>query len=230
MTNRRVIVIGSSSGIGLEVVKLFAAQPSNHVWALSRFTSGKTVFDDYDNVTTCKLDLDSERMTENLQQLLSAIDEVDILINCAGYLVNKPFSSLTKEEISTSFGTNIIGIMLATQQIIEKASPKGLHVVNISSMGGFQGSVKFPGLTAYASSKAALANFTEVFAEEYKTSNIVMNCLCLGAVQTKMLESAFPGHQAHTQPIEMAEFIVDFALNGNKFFNGKIIPVSNTTP
>jgi short-subunit dehydrogenase len=104
------------------------------------------------------------------------------------------------------------------------------HVVNISSMGAFQGSMKFPELTAYASSKAAIANFTEVFAEEYKDQEIWMNCLCLGAVQTEMLEEAFPGYQAPIDAKGMAAFIVDFALNRFPFFNGKIIPVSTSTP
>jgi NAD(P)-dependent dehydrogenase (short-subunit alcohol dehydrogenase family) len=105
-----------------------------------------------------------------------------------------------------------------------------MHIVNISSMGGFQGTVKFPGLAAYSSSKAALVNFTELFAEEYKETSIKMNCLCLGAVQTEMLEQAFPGYVAPTSPSDMASYIVDFSFNGSKYFNGKILPVSSTTP
>ena len=76
----------------------------------------------------------------------------------------------------------------------------------------------------------ALVNFTELFAEEYKETAIKMNCLCLGAVQTEMLEQAFPGYVAPTTPREMANYIVDFAQTGMKFFNGKILPVSISTP
>jgi NAD(P)-dependent dehydrogenase (short-subunit alcohol dehydrogenase family) len=104
------------------------------------------------------------------------------------------------------------------------------HIVNISSMGGFQGSMKFPGLAAYSSSKAALCNFTELFAEEYKNTGLRINCLCLGSVQTEMLEEAFPGYKAIVSPKEMAIYIIDFALTKSAWMNGKIIPVSLTTP
>jgi NAD(P)-dependent dehydrogenase (short-subunit alcohol dehydrogenase family) len=107
---------------------------------------------------------------------------------------------------------------------------KESHVVTISSMGGVQGSMKFPGLAAYSSSKAAVITLTELLAEEYKESGISFNVLALGAVQTEMLEEAFPGYQAPTTALEMAEYIFDFSLNGNKYYNGKLLQVSNSTP
>jgi NAD(P)-dependent dehydrogenase (short-subunit alcohol dehydrogenase family) len=90
--------------------------------------------------------------------------------------------------------------------------------------------MKFAGLSAYSTSKAALCSFTELFAEEYKNSTIRMNCLCLGAVQTEMLEEAFPGYIAPVLPDQMAKFIVNFAENNADFMNGKIIPVSLSNP
>jgi NAD(P)-dependent dehydrogenase (short-subunit alcohol dehydrogenase family) len=104
------------------------------------------------------------------------------------------------------------------------------HIVNISAIGGFQGSVKFAGLAAYSTSKAAVCSFTELFAEEYKDTSIKMNCLCLGAAQTEMLEEAFPGYEAPVSAEKMAEYITDFALNADQWMNGKIIPVSLSTP
>ena len=97
-------------------------------------------------------------------------------------------------------------------------------------MGGFQGSTKFAGLSAYSSSKSALSGLTECLAEELKDRNIAVNCLALGAVQTEMLGKAFPGYKAPLSAAKMAEFICEFALTGQLFFNGKIIPVSSTTP
>jgi NAD(P)-dependent dehydrogenase (short-subunit alcohol dehydrogenase family) len=104
------------------------------------------------------------------------------------------------------------------------------HIVNISSMGGFQGTSKFPGLSAYSSSKAALSGLTECLAEELKDKNIAVNCLAIGAVQTEMLAKAFPGYKAPLSAKQMAEFICNFSLTGHLYFNGKIIPVSSTTP
>ena len=135
------------------------------------------------------------------------------------------------EEITAMIAVNYLSPVLLIQKLIERMGGKQpTHVVNIGSMGGFQGSSKFPGLSVYSSSKAALASLTECLAEEYKGRNIFFNCLALGAVQTEMLEQAFPGYKALVEPDEMAKYIVDFAINGYRFFNGKIIPLSVSTP
>ncbi len=97
-------------------------------------------------------------------------------------------------------------------------------------MGGVQGSEKFQGLSLYSASKAALAVFTECLAEELKTHNVKANALALGAVQTEMLSHAFPTYKAPLQASEMADYIADFALNGHQYYNGKILPVSLSTP
>ena len=143
---------------------------------------------------------------------------------------NKPFTELTHEDLSSCYQVNVIGVIETVQAAVSKMEVNGGHIVNISSMGGFQGSVKFAGLSAYSTSKAAVCSFTELFAEEYKESKIKTNCLCLGAAQTEMLEEAFPGYQAPVSAEKMAEFIADFSLNAQQWINGKIIPVSLSTP
>ncbi|HBK70908.1 MAG TPA: short-chain dehydrogenase, partial [Flavobacteriaceae bacterium] len=105
---------------------------------------------------------------------------------------------------------------------------KGSHVLAISSMGGIQGSMKFPGLAAYSSSKGAIITLFELLAEEYKEEGIAFNTLALGAVQTEMLAEAFPDYKAPTTAKEMAEYIFDFALTGNQFYNGKVLQVSSS--
>ena len=107
---------------------------------------------------------------------------------------------------------------------------KDSHVVTVSSMGGVQGSMKFPALAAYSSSKGAVITLTELLAEEYKEQGIAFNVLALGAVQTEMLEAAFPGYQAPISAKEMANYIYDFSLSGNKLYNGKLLQVSSSTP
>jgi NAD(P)-dependent dehydrogenase (short-subunit alcohol dehydrogenase family) len=97
-------------------------------------------------------------------------------------------------------------------------------------MGGFQGSAKFPGLSFYSASKAALCCLTECLATELKDKSIKMNALALGSVQTEMLDKAFPGYKAPVKAEEIAEFITDFAINGHRYVNGKVLPVSLSTP
>jgi NAD(P)-dependent dehydrogenase (short-subunit alcohol dehydrogenase family) len=104
------------------------------------------------------------------------------------------------------------------------------HIVNISSMGGFQGSAKFPGLSAYSVSKGALSILTEALSTEFASKDIRVNALCLGAVQTEMFEEAFPGFKAPLSAEEMGHYIADFALTAHRFYNGKILPVSLEDP
>jgi 3-oxoacyl-[acyl-carrier protein] reductase len=225
--NKRIVILGASQGIGAALVQHFAALPNTEVIALSRNLAMMQAKFQQANVRSFALDI-SHNVDTQLKNI-GLKGPFDILINNAGLLINKPFESLTHQDLSDSYQVNVIGIMEATQALLPALAPNA-HIVNISSMGGFQGSQKFAGLAAYSTSKAALCAFTELFAEEYKSGNIHMNCLCLGAVQTEMLESAFPGYTAPTSPQEMAKFIADFALHSGAYFNGKILPVSSSNP
>lgn len=227
---KTIVVVGASRGIGKAIVQQLASQEENTIIALARNTEAlENAFSDYSNVTTGKLDL-AKDVNRQLEVLLKETTTIDLLINNAGILVNKPFPTLTHEDLTLSYQVNVISVMETVQAILPKMEKHGGHIVNISSMGGVQGTVKFPGLSAYSTSKAALCSFTELFAEEYKNSPIKMNCLALGAAQTEMLNEAFPGYQAPLSAEEMAAFIVNFSLTGHQWFNGKILPVSLSTP
>ena len=231
---KTIVIIGASRGIGKELVLQFAKDKQNTVIALGRSESILTDFKTNNNVFAYRFDLNyknkPEQIYHNLTEILKSFPKIDILINNAGKLVNKPFLELQYQDLVDSFQVNIIGVIQTVQTIVPKMLENGGHIVNISSMGAFQGTLKFSGLCAYSSSKASLLNFTELFAEEYKDSKIKMNCLCLGAVQTEMLEEAFPGYKAKISAKEMANYILDFSLNAHFYMNGKIIPVSLSTP
>lgn len=228
---KQIVVVGASRGIGEELVKLFAANSNHQVLALSRNAERmKTIFSDYSNVTVNEFDLEHSEVKHEITAIFEGINQIDVLVNNAGKLVNKPFLSLAEKEILSCYQVNVLGVFSVLQVAIPKMMDNGGHVVNISSMGGFQGTVKFPGLSAYSTSKAAVASLTELLAEEYKDSKIAFNCLALGAAQTEMLEEAFPGYKAPVSAEKMAEFIADFSLNANQWIKGKIIPVSLSTP
>lgn len=222
------VILGTSRGIGKEIVLQLAKNPENTIHALSRNNCSE--FDQLSNVHFHAFDLNSNTVRENATAIFAEIGTIDYMVNNAGKLISKPFLELTSEDIQSCYQTNVIGVMQTVQAAVPFLVKGGAHVVNISSMGGFQGSVKFAGLSAYSTSKAAICSFTELFSEEYKDSKIAMNCLCLGAVQTEMLAEAFPGYEAPHQPNEMAAFILDFLLNGHRFYRGKILPVSISTP
>ncbi len=228
--SKTVVVIGASRGIGKSIVELIAKNSDYKVFALARNKEQLiSNFGSFTNVVCGSIDL-THSIAGQLSEIFEGIHKVDILINNAGLLINKPFESISQEDFHNSYQVNVIGVMETVQYFVPKMNSEKSHIVNISSMGGFQGSMKFAGLSAYSTSKAALCSFTELFAEEYKNTQIKMNCLCLGAVQTEMLEEAFPGYKAPLEPKEMAKFIVNFAEINGDFMNGKIIPVSLSNP
>lgn len=225
---KNIIITGTSRGIGFELAQLFAKNNYN-VLALSRNTKPLENLN-LKNITTISVDLSNENDLKKVTDFVSKNwKQVDILINNAGKLINKSFENLTSEDFLEVYKVNVFAVAELTRLLIPFLG-KGSHVVNISSIGGIQGSMKFPGLAAYSSSKGALLTLTEVLAEEYKEHQIAFNALALGAVQTEMLEEAFPGYKASVSAEEMADYIYNFALTGNKFYNGKILQVSSTTP
>lgn len=225
---KNIIITGTSRGIGFELAQLFAKNNCN-VLALSRNEKPLKSLN-IKNISTLSVDLSNEK---DLEKVITFISEnwktVDILINNAGKLINKPFKELTTADFLEVYQVNIFAVAELTKQLLPYLK-NGSHVVNISSIGGVQGSMKFGGLAAYSSSKGALLTLTEMLAEEYKEEGISFNALALGAVQTEMLEEAFPGYKAPISATEMAEYIYNFALTGNTFYNGKILQVSSTTP
>lgn len=225
---KNVVITGTSRGIGFELAQQFANNGHN-VLALSRNTSPLDLVN-HKNITTISVDLSqNSEIQKAIDFIKSDWKQVDILINNAGKLINKPFTELTSEDFLEVYKVNVFGVAEITKGLIPFLQ-KGSHVVTISSMGGIQGSSKFGGLAAYSSAKGAVITLSELLAEEYKEDQIAFNVLAIGAVQTEMLAEAFPEYKAPLSAQEMADYIYDFSLTGNKFYNGKVLQVSSSTP
>lgn len=227
---KNIIITGASRGIGSELAKYLCI--TGRVLLLSRDIEQLEQLR-YENPALLieKIDLAEKNSKKNIATAISKhFKTVDILINNAGYLVSKPVLNFTTEDIQKSFATNVMGLIETCQTVIPLMQKKGGHIVNIGSMGGFQGSVKFPGLSVYSSTKAAVAGFSECLAEELRETKIKVNCLALGAAQTEMLSKAFSDYKAPVSAKKMAEFIAEFALHQHQWINGKTIPVALSTP
>lgn len=229
---KNIVIIGGSRGIGRALALQLGVE--HRVLVLSRNLDRLRELPEIairKNLEIGVVDLTAPNLREYLTSLISThFSTVDILINNAGHLVNKPFLEITAEDMTQSFQTNVLGLMQTCQAVIPFMTENGGHIVNIGSMGGFQGSAKFPGLSVYSSTKSAVAGFSECLAEELKDQKIQVNCLALGAAQTEMLAEAFPGYEAPLSANEMAKFIAHFSLTANGWINGKTIPVSLSTP
>ncbi len=226
--HKKIIITGTSRGIGFELAKRFASK-GHKVLALSRNTEP---IDSINNKNITAISVDLAKL-DDLQKVKNYVQtnwkQVDVLINNAGVLIKKPFGDLSYDDFLKVYQVNVFAVAEITKVILPFMT-KGGHIVTISSMGGVQGSVKFSGLSAYSSSKAAVISLSESLAEEYKKRQIAFNVLSLGAVQTKMLSEAFPDFKAPLSAEEMASYIYDFSLTGNKFYNGKVLQVSTSTP
>ena len=224
---KNIIITGTSRGIGYELALQFA-NAGHQVLAISRKTP-KTLIEN-PNITCLSIDIsNSEELLQVENFITQTWKKVDILIHNAGSLLHKPFAQITSEEFQNIYKVNVFAVAELTKICIPFME-KGSHVITISSMGGIQGSMKFAGLSAYSSSKGAVITLSELLAEEYKEQGIAFNVLALGAVNTEMLQEAFPGYEALLSAKEMADYIFNFSLTGNKFYNGKVLQVSSSTP
>jgi short-subunit dehydrogenase len=229
-----IIINGGSKGIGREVVLHLAEVKDNQILVTGRDEAMlKELQSECPNENVSYLRMDISELKEGIEivrdQIYNRFSRVDILINVAGALVVGDFIKLTDTDSRKMMETNFFGPAAFIRLLVPLMS-KGSHIVNISSMGGYQGSSKYRGLSVYSASKAALSCLSECLAGELSDSGISVNCLALGSVQTEMFQNAFPGFKAPLGAKEMAEFISYFAVNGNKFFNGKVLPVAINNP
>ena len=224
---KNIIITGTSRGIGHELALQFA-KAGHQVLAISRKVP-QTLLGNK-NITCLSVDLSNEMQLAKVTDFVSnSWKQIDAIIHNAGSLILKPFSETTQEDFENIYKVNVFAVANLTRIALPYLQ-KNSHVVTISSMGGIQGSLKFAGLAAYSSSKGAVITLMELLAEEYKERGISFNVLALGSVQTEMLEEAFPGYQAPISANERADYIYNFTLTGNKYFNGKVLQVSSTNP
>jgi NAD(P)-dependent dehydrogenase (short-subunit alcohol dehydrogenase family) len=231
---KNIVITGASEGIGRALALEFLRNSDTRLFLISRNIEKLNSISndnsaDIDRISIYSFDLVNGDYNLLIERIKEKFDKVDILINNAGVIVNKTFAEINPSEFDQVIATNLKAPFFLIQHLMP-LYVSGTHIINISSMGGFQGSVKFPGLSLYSASKGALAVLTESLSAEFSNSGISVNCLALGSVQTAMFEEAFPGFMSPTSAASIAEYIAWFSLNAHKWINGKIIPVSISTP
>lgn len=232
----KVLIIGASTGLGEETTRILSKRAD--VPALFLVSRNKEKLKSLKNEVQSNgkecdfLTLDLAELNDIESSLSSFVKEkeIDVLFFNAGTLINGRLVDTSISDIEKTFTINTLSFMevwKAVYPVIKNSSQA--QVLTSGSMGGVQGSVKFPGLAAYSASKSALASLCEVLAVEHEEENIIFNCLAFGAINTKMLQEAFPDYTSDVSPQTMAKYVVNF-ITGPRLFNGKVLPVSITTP
>jgi len=229
-----ILINGGSGGIGKETAIHLAGNKDNRIIVTGRNEEAlKRICESAANRNISFIVFDLEKYNESgdsfKKLVLKSFESIDILINNAGSLKSERFMDAKENNIRAMMEVNFFAPAALIRTLLPLMK-KGSHIVNISSMGGFQGSEKFAGLSYYSASKAAIACLSECLALEFREYGVSVNCLALGSVATEMVQEAFPGYKAPVSAAEMGEFVAGFAVNGNKIFNGRVIPVALTTP
>lgn len=228
-----IFITGAAGGIGAATAKKLAADENIRVLATSRNLAALKQMQneaEFSNIEILQFDFERDDF-KKIEDFAESVGRIDVLINNAGFLIKKPFDELSRDDWLKSFEINLLAPIIIVKSLIRfMGGEKASHIVNISSMSGYQGGKKFPGMSAYGASKAALVNLTECLAEEFEEKNVFANCVALGSVDTEMFGEAFPGAKASMSPDEASEFLAHFALNAHKYMNGKTIPLSKSAP
>lgn len=193
LSNKTILITGSSRGIGFSLGKFFAENTKAKVV----FSSSKPLeehilksnfpTDFINNVNTFFYQIDVTNISsidKNIKLILQEHKTIDILVNNAGIGIFKPLLNLSIEDFDLTFNTNIRSVFFLTKLLLPKMieNNSGL-IVNISSVAHHE---RFKHSSIYGSSKSALTKFAEVVREETRKHNIKITNIFPGATLTEI--------------------------------------------
>jgi NAD(P)-dependent dehydrogenase (short-subunit alcohol dehydrogenase family) len=132
---------------------------------------------------------------------------IDVLVNNAASLVLKPFVETTEDDFNAMLTGNVTSVAMLSRLAMPYLAKSRGNIINIASLAGIRSVDKFPGLSAYSASKAAVIALTECMAVELKELGIRANCIAPGAVDTEMLRKAAPNLNPRAKPIDIAKIV-----------------------
>jgi len=187
-TNKKpvAIVTGASSGIGLGITQALLEQ-GYHVVANSRTISkSKDLKPSVDLVLVDGDISKKETAVKVVDEAVKHFDRIDLLVNCAGIYIPKPFTEYTPEDFEKMISTNIAGYFFVTQQVIvQMRKQKSGHVVSLSTVLVDQplagAHIALPVIT-----KSTIPAFSRALAMEYVADGIRFNTISPGVVDTPM--------------------------------------------
>ena len=233
------LITGASGGIGKAIAQKLI---DNGYFVVGQYNSGRKSVDDFakqlkaqgkdDYFFGIKADLSkTQDIDDMMDNVLKSFKSIDVLVNNAGVSLTKLITDTTLVEWDKVFDVNVKSAYLITQKVLKgMISKKSGKIVNVSSMWGLVGSSME---VCYSASKASLIGFTKALAKEVGSSNINVNCVCPGVIDTPMnshltkedltdLANETPLNRIGT-PEEVADLVYFLASENSKFITGQVI-------
>lgn len=234
IVNNIVVVTGGSRGIGAEIVKFLAKLGYKVILNYNKSESyAQDVKKELSNVDIFKADVSKKEEAKALiNSVIKKYGRIDVLINNAGISQNKVFTEITDEEWNNIINTNLNSAFFCSREAVKNMihNKNGL-VINISSIWGITGSSCE---VAYSTSKAALNGFTKALAKELGPSNIRVNAIAPGIINTDMNNCLSDGELEKMKeeiPLERIGEAIDIAkcvnwLIEDNYTTGQIISIN----
>ena len=228
-----VLITGGSRGIGAAIAEKFAAQGDTVVINYRTNDAAAQAVAQKTGALAIKADVsDSADVTAMFDEIREKVGKVDVLVNNAGVEWEGLLTDMTEDEWDKLFDVNVKGAFLCSKAAIgDMLSKKCGRIINISSMWGIAGASCE---VAYSASKAALIGFTKALAKELAPSEITVNAVAPGCVDTDMMKhytedemkdiiSEIPlGRMA--DPREIADTV--YFLSQSSFITGEVLSVN----
>jgi len=236
---KTVLVTGASRGIGKAIATKFAQNGYNviiHCYQNEQLANELAQSLQQFNIMTLvvKADISNFEEIKNMVELsLKKFGKIDVLVNNAGVSMTKLVQDHTKEDIEKVVSTNTLGCIYTTKEVCPNMiSNKYGKIINISSIWGLSGASME---SVYSASKGATISFSKALAKELAPSNITVNCVCPGVIDTDMLNeysqqdklnlaSATPAGRLGT-PQDVANLVHFLASDEANFITGQVISV-----
>ena len=190
IVNKTVIITGGSRGIGAEIVNLLAKEGYNIVLNYNKSeTKAKQIQEkllkENIKIEIFKADVSKrEEVKKLIKYTLEKFKTIDVLINNAGISGQKLFTEITDEEWNTILNTNLNSVFYCSQEALkEMINKKQGCIINISSIWGITGGSCE---VAYSAAKAGINGLTKALAKEVGLSNIRVNAIAPGIIETEM--------------------------------------------
>ena len=240
MSNKVVLVTGSTRGIGKATILEFAKKGYDVVINYVKNDElAKTLKEEIESTykvkaLAIKADITSEVEVDNMvKQIVNEFGHLDVLVNNAGIAIDKEFDDRTPEDWSKTLTTNLIGTFIVAKRVGEvMLNQKKGNIINVSSTNGINSF--FPTSIDYDASKAGLINLTHNLAIQYAPF-INVNCVAPGWVNTEMNrelpkdlidgETERIYKKRFAEPSEIGKVICFLASEDAEFVNDEVIKI-----